>query len=124
MLKFLSLLFKGAPIVWAFIKEVVLTREDKRYFIRNKMQVFVTALILLYTLVLYILFEGYNAHAAASAKKSVEIQEMFLVLDRKIKENTDLRLKNCPINMNSFIIQDVTDANTLKRIKEANGMLK
>lgn len=124
MLKFLPLLFKAAPIVWAFIKEVVLTREDKRYFIRNKMQVFITGLILLYTLVLYILYEGYNAHAYASQKKSAEMQEMFLVLDRKIEENTALRLKNCPIDQPTFAVQDLMDTKTLERIKKAHGIDK
>lgn len=124
MLKFLPLLIKAAPIVWAFIKEVVLTREDKRYFIRNKMQIFGTVLILTYSMALYILYEGYNAHAAASAKKSAEIQELFLVLDRKIVENTDLRLNKCPVNLNSNAIQDAMDSKTIERIKKDNVMVK
>lgn len=120
MLKILPLLIKVAPIVWAFIKEVVLTREDKRYFIRNKLQVFVTILIMLYSGALYILFEGYNAHAAASAKKTAEIQELFLVLDRKIKENTELRSGQCPANLTNSFIQDAVDNTTLERIKKNN----
>lgn len=124
MLKFLPLLIKVAPIVWAFIKEVVLTREDKRYFIRNKIQIFGTVLILTYSMVLYILYEGYNAHAAASAKKSAEIQELFLVLDRKIVENTDLRLNKCPVHLTSDAIQDAMDSKTIERIKKDHAIVQ
>lgn len=123
MLKLLPLLFKFAPIAWAFIKEVVFTREDKRYFIRNKMQLFVTVLVMLYTIALYILFEGYNAHAAASAKKSVEIQELFLVLDRKIEENTEMRENKCPVDHDKDIFQDMVDNKTVERIKEDNVVI-
>lgn len=116
MLKFIPLLFKYAPVAWAFIKEVVLKREDKRYFIRNPLQVFITVLIMLYTLIAYILYEGYNAHAEASRHKTEEIQELFKVLDRKIKENTELQLADCPTNLNDNIVQHAIDKNTMDRI--------
>lgn len=116
MLKLLPLLFKYAPVAWAFIKEVVLKREDKRYFTRNKLQVFITVLLMLYTLTTYILYEGYNAHAEVSRKKTEEIQELFKVLDRKIKENTELQLTNCPTDLNDNIIQHAIDQSTLDKI--------
>jgi hypothetical protein len=122
MLKLLPLLVKAAPIVWAFIKEVVLKKEDKRYFIRNKFQVFVTLLIMLYTLALYILYEGYNAHANASLKKTGEIQELFLVLDRKIEENTALRRKYCPATLDTYALQDMADRKTLDKIIDNNDI--
>lgn len=120
MLKILPLIIKGAPIVWAFIKEVVLKKEDKRYFIRNKFQVFITVLIMLYTLALYTLYEGYNAHAAASLQKTEEIKELFAVLDRKILENTELRSNKCPTNTKDEMIQDVLDQKVLDKIVSNN----
>lgn len=116
MLKLLPFLFKYAPVAWAFIKEVVLKREDKRYFTRNKLQVFITVLIMLYTLTTYILYEGYNAHAEVSRLKTEEIQELFKVLDRKIKENTELQLTNCPTNLNENIVQHAIDQRTMDKL--------
>ena len=120
MLKILPLLIKGVPIVWAFIKEVVLKKEDKRYFIRNKFQVFITVLIMLYTLALYTLYEGYNAHAAASLQKTGEIKELFAVLDRKINENTELRSNKCPASTKEEITQEVLDQKILDKIVSNN----
>lgn len=116
MLKLIPLFIKAAPIVWAFIKEVVLKREDKRYFIRNKLQVAITVLIMLYTLALYVLYEGYNAHAESSRKKTEEIQELFKVLDRKIQENTELQLTKCPTDMNEYLVQNEIDQRLIEKI--------
>lgn len=123
MLKILPLLFKAAPIVWAFIKEVVLKKEDKRYFIRNKFQVFITLLIMLYTLALYTLYEGYNAHADASLQKTEEIHELFTVLDRKIVENTELRSNKCPILTDELVMQEIMDQKMLDKIVSNNKIV-
>ncbi len=122
MLKLIPLIIKFAPILWAFIKEVVLKREDKRYFIRNKFQVFVTILVMSCTLMLYVLHEGYNAHAAASLKKSGEIVELLKVIDRKSKANKELRLKNCPANPTEQMIQDIVDDEIIEKIESSNNV--
>lgn len=123
MLKLIPLLIKFAPILWAFIKEVVLKREDKRYLIRNKFQVFVTVLIMLYTLMLYVLHEGYNAHAKESMRKSSEIQELIKVIERKTAVNKELRLNHCPTEFDTQMFQDLVDEKTIDKI-EINNHIK
>lgn len=123
MLRLIPLLIKGVPIVWAFVKEVVLKKEDKRYFIRNKYQVFSTILIMLYTLALYTLYEGYNAHADASLQKTEEILELFKVLDRKIVENTELRSDKCPVVTDNEVMQEILDQKMLDKIVSNNKII-
>ena len=122
MLKLIPLVIKFAPIIWAFIKEVVLKREDKRCLIRNKSQIFVTVLLLVYTLMLYVLHEGYNAHAKESLRKTKEIAELIEVVERKAKIIEQLKSAQCP-DINAAILQDMLDAKTISIIELHNKTL-
>lgn len=123
MVKLLPLLIKFAPILWAFVKEVVFKKEDKQYFIRNKFQVFVTVLVAVYTLTLYMLHEGYNAHATESKRKGAEIAELVKVVDRKKQIIKELSERECDISLNPILIQDMLDDRLINTIQLRNKSL-
>lgn len=96
MEKIILLIVKFGPALWVFIKETLFKLEDRKYFLRNKFQLATLFTMILSTIVLVVVYEGYNAHAAESSRKDKEMIRLEKEVSELQVEVDQLRDDICP----------------------------
>lgn len=95
MFKLFALLIKYTPILWGLAKEVLFTKRDQKYFIRNPTQVMVIILLPALCIVSLMYREREGIYAKMVVDQKAEIVKLKETITVKEKKIHDLSLNNC-----------------------------
>lgn len=107
MFKALIILYKGGKLLWPIIKEVVFSKEDKSYVLKNKQQIFLIASIIVLTVMVGLFFEDATRHGLSSKYKDGVITKLNTRIEVLEKANKELLEKECESTIDIATLQNM-----------------